>query len=93
MLERRIRADVVEKFLKLQVVYDAEATEGEQSEEGVLESLRPKEQVEMQMSTGEELQEEEESRSRKMSFARQNGDSLSRSQRRAVDKKKKKKLF
>lgn len=84
-MEQRIRADVVEKFLKLQVVVEPRGQEntidGEDHDE-LLESLRPKEQQEMTMSMGNLESPDEDDRQNK----------LSRAQRRS-EKKKKKKLF
>lgn len=87
-----VRADVVEKFMKLKVVIEKRNADGEAAEadeeveeekEQILESLRPKAPQKMTMSSGS------------MPVDNSGGNGPSRDQRRAMEKKdkKKKKLF
>lgn len=92
-MEQRIRGDVVEKFLKLQVVLEKDES-NEQREDQFLDSLKPKEQKNMTMSTGPMPGlPTDEAGEVSMSGDRNGPQGPSRNQRRKADKKKKKKLF
>ena len=84
-MDQRVRADVVEKFLKLKVVMESnrsdESVDAGDARDELLEALRPKQPQKMTLSSGVEQQEAE--------------DRANRIQRRQVEKsvKKKKKLF
>lgn len=84
-MEKRIHSDVVEKFLKLQVVMEQRSSasdasaESEEASEEILEALRPKQPQRMTLSSGPSSEELDAQ--------------MSRNQRRTVEKKKKKKLF
>ncbi|MBY0383799.1 preprotein translocase subunit SecA, partial [bacterium] len=84
-MDQRVRADVVEKFLKLKVVMESnrtdESVDASDARDELLEALRPKQPQKMTLSSGAEQQEAD--------------DRASRNQRRQFEKsvKKKKKLF
>lgn len=84
-MDQRVRADVVEKFLKLKVVMESnrpdEAVDASDARDELLEALRPKQPQKMTLSSGAEQQEAD--------------DRANRIQRRQFEKsvKKKKKLF
>jgi preprotein translocase subunit SecA len=83
-MNQRVRADVVEKFMKLKVVMEQqrsdESVDTEEARDEILEALRPKQPQKMTLSSGTPSDEE---------------DRANRNQRRQVEKtaKKKKKLF
>ncbi len=83
-MNQRVRADVVEKFMKLKVVMEQqrpdEAVDTEEARDEILEALRPKQPQKMTLSSGSQSDED---------------DRANRNQRRQVEKtaKKKKKLF
>jgi preprotein translocase subunit SecA len=83
-MNQRVRADVVEKFMKLKVVMEQqrpdETVDVEEARDEILEALRPKQPQKMTLSSGTPSDEE---------------DRANRNQRRQVEKtaKKKKKLF
>jgi preprotein translocase subunit SecA len=83
-MNQRVRADVVEKFMKLKVVIEQNRSENpvdlEEEKEELLEALRPKQPQKMTLSTGSSSEDAE--------------DKANRIQRRQFEKtKKKKKLF
>ena len=83
-MNQRVRADVVEKFMKLKVVMEQqrpdESVDTEEARDEILEALRPKQPQKMTLSSGTPSDED---------------DRANRNQRRQVEKtaKKKKKLF
>lgn len=83
-MNQRVRADVVEKFMKLKVVMEQqrpdETVDTEDARDEILEALRPKQPQKMTLSSGTSNDED---------------DRATRNQRRQVEKtaKKKKKLF
>jgi len=92
-MNKNVRSDVIEKFMKLKVVIEqrnadgtpVEAQEQEEEREEILESLRPKAPQKMTLSSGNMPVD---------SQGQGPGSGMSREQRRSTEKKqKKKKLF